>query len=69
MDEPTPRKPDEYVESERERRIGNLVILAFFLVVLGAGIWLVNAMLEYRAIDDCVAQGRLNCAPVDGSRR
>ena len=41
------------------------MILAFFLVVVGAGVWLANAMIDYRKIDDCMAQGRRNCAPID----
>ena len=52
-------------ESDRDRRLGNVVLLVFFLVMIGAGIWLVSAMLEQRAIDNCAAQGRRNCAPVE----
>jgi hypothetical protein len=33
------------------------------LVLIGGGIWLANAMFEQRALDDCIAQGRRNCAP------
>jgi hypothetical protein len=69
MDEPKqPNEPD-YVETERERRIGNMVLLAFFVVLVIAGIWLVNAMVEQRALDDCMAQGRRNCAPVEAPQR
>jgi len=71
MDEPSQQKqpkPD-HVETERERRIGNIILLGFFVVLVVIGIWLVNAMVEYRAIDDCIAQGRRDCAPVDAPRR
>jgi hypothetical protein len=67
MDEP-PRNHD-HVESERERRIANLVLLAFFVVLVGAGYWLINAMFEQRVLDDCVAQGRRNCAPIEAPAR
>jgi hypothetical protein len=40
------------------------VIGIFVVVVIGIGIWLVNALLEQRRLDDCAAQGRRNCAPV-----
>ncbi len=63
MDEPKPPQQEEYVESERDRRIANAVLLMFFIAVVGAGIWLANAMLDQRTLDDCVAQGRRNCAP------
>jgi hypothetical protein len=31
---------------------------------VGGGLWLANAMLDQRTLDDCLAQGRRNCAPV-----
>jgi hypothetical protein len=65
MDQPKPPVQDEYVESERDRRLANIVLLVVFIVVAGAGVWLVNAMLDARAIDDCLAQGRRNCAPIE----
>ena len=39
------------------------LLLFFLLLVVGGGIWLANAMFEQRALDDCMAQGRRNCAP------
>ncbi len=61
------RSPDE--EDERDRRATNIFLLVFFVVIVGTGIWLVNAMLEQRRLDDCVAQGRRNCVPIDTSTR
>lgn len=54
---------DKYVETARDRRIANVVLLFFLILVVGGGIWLANAMFEQRRLDDCVAQGRANCAP------
>jgi hypothetical protein len=64
MIDPERPMPDE-IESDRDRRIGNIVLLVFFIVLIGGGIWLTNAMLAQRTLDDCLAQGRRNCAPVD----
>jgi hypothetical protein len=65
MSEPHhPSGPDES-EDERDRRATNIFLLIFFVLVVGGGIWLVNAMIEQRQIDDCVAQGRRNCAPIE----
>ena len=64
MDETKPPQQDDHVE-RRDRRLGNIVLLVVFLVVAGAGVWLVNAMLDARAVDDCLAQGRRNCAPIE----
>ena len=70
MDDPQPPKQDEYVETERDRRIANIVLLVILVVIVGAGIWLANAMFEQRVLDDCVAQGRTNCArPIDAPPR
>jgi hypothetical protein len=56
---------DKYAESERDRRLANIVLLAVFIIVAGIGVWLVNAMLDARAVDDCLAQGRRYCASID----
>src|SRR5262249_39385508 len=58
MSDPEPPKQSDCAETERDRRTANLVLLLFFVVLVVAGIWLVNAMVEQRTIDDCVAQGR-----------
>ena len=63
MDNSEESKEEKYVETARERRIANAVLLFFLLVVVGGGIWLANAMFEQRRLDDCMAQGRRNCAP------
>jgi hypothetical protein len=41
------------------------VLLVLLAVLIGGGVWLANAMYEQRMLDDCLAQGRRNCAPVD----
>lgn len=55
---------DDDDEDEGDRRITNIVIGIFGVAVIGIGIWLVDALLEQRRMDDCAAQGRRNCAPV-----
>jgi hypothetical protein len=56
-------------EDESERRATNLVLLVVFVLVLGAGFWLVNALLAQRDLDNCIAQGRRNCAPIEAPAR
>jgi len=36
-----------------------------FVVLVGSGIWLANAMVTAKKADDCLASGRRNCFPVD----
>jgi hypothetical protein len=69
MDEREQPRPGNDVESEGDRRLANIVLLLMFVVLVGGGIWLTNAMLEQRTLDDCLAQGRRNCAPIDAPGR
>jgi len=68
MDErtqPSP-KPDHPEEEERDRRATNIFLAVIFLVIVGLGLWLVNAMVAQKTLDDCISQGRRNCgAPID----
>jgi hypothetical protein len=57
------RDPDE--ETEADRRTANIVLVVGFLVLVGGGIWLVNAMLEARKADECMSSGRRNCNPIE----
>lgn len=60
MDKGRPEK-----ESDAERRRGNLALLVFFVVLVGIGLWLVNALLDARRIDDCIAQRASNCSAIE----
>ena len=52
-------------EDERNRTIENAVMLAFFAVLVAAGIWLLGTMADVRKVQDCAAQGRRNCGAID----
>jgi hypothetical protein len=56
-------------ESDDQRQRANLVLLVVFLVVVGIGVWLVNALINARNADDCIAQGRRNCNPIEAPPR
>jgi len=56
-------------ESDNERQRANLVLLVFFVVIVGIGVWLVNALIDARNADDCIAQGRRNCSPIEAPPR
>ena len=44
--------PDE-PETESERRRANMILLVGALVIVGGGIWLVNAMVDARKSEEC----------------
>jgi hypothetical protein len=56
-------------EDERHRNVENAVMLVFFAVLVGAGIWLFGTMADLRKAQDCAAQGRRNCAVIDVPQR
>ena len=47
------------------RTFGNLVLLAVFIALVGGGIWIASALDNARRAQDCMAQGRRNCAPLE----
>jgi hypothetical protein len=61
-DEPAPNGRDD-AHSQRAALIGLAICLA---LVLG-GLYLVCALKKSSELQDCVMQGRSNCAPVDAN--
>jgi hypothetical protein len=53
--------PDDY----RHRMITNAVALIFTVVLVVAGVWLANAIVDMRKNQDCVLTGRRGCTPVE----
>jgi hypothetical protein len=58
-----PQDPDE--DEESDRRLANVVLAVAFVVLVGGGIWLANAMIEARKADECMSSGRRNCNPIE----
>jgi hypothetical protein len=50
-------------ESERSRTLTNIYLLVFFVLLIGIGVWLVDAMIAARKADECLSSGRRNCMP------
>jgi hypothetical protein len=59
-----PEPPDE-----GNRNVENAVMLGFFAVLVALGIWLLGTMADVRKAQDCAAQGRRNCVPIDVPER
>lgn len=56
---------ERWREDRRDRALGTIIIVVFLVLLVGGGIWIANVMLDVRKIQDCVASGRRNCAPID----
>jgi len=58
-----PQEPQE--DEEADRRLTNIVLVVGFVVLVGGGIWLANAMIDARKADECISSGRRNCNPIE----
>jgi hypothetical protein len=56
-----PNDPDD----EDDRKLANIVLVVGFVVLVAAGFWLANAMVDARKADECISSGRRNCIPLD----
>jgi len=63
MDEP------ERDHEESGRPIGALVGLVVIALLVLAGLWLSNRLHSSASMQDCLASGRTNCAPVETPAR
>lgn len=61
---PDIRRHDEDDEVDGSRRLTNIVLAVAVVAVVAIGIWLGDALLEQRRIDDCMARGQRNCGGV-----
>lgn len=55
--------PDE--DPGRASRRGTLIAVVVLLVLAVGGWWIANRLHQMSALQDCVMQGRRNCAPVN----
>jgi hypothetical protein len=60
-----PQTPDDQEDEEGDRRLANIVLAVGFVLLVGAGIWLANAMIDARKADECISSGRRNCNPIE----
>ncbi len=57
-----PRPPEE---PDDDRTRNNVLFLVVAVLVVLAGIWLVNKMIDLRNLQNCLESGRHNCAPIE----
>ena len=63
------KRPGNEEEDERDRRATNIFLLVAGILVVGGGIWLVNALADARKTQVCFESGRRNCNPIQVPER
>jgi hypothetical protein len=65
MTQPQPSPPrDDEEETDADRRRTNIIMLVIAAILVGGGIWLVNALIDARKAEECIESGRHNCNPI-----
>ena len=65
----TQPSPDDEEESEADRRKANIMLLVGAIILIGGGVWLVNALIDARKAEECLESGRRNCNPIEAPAR
>jgi hypothetical protein len=55
---------NEDAEDHRHRMIANGLAMLILALLVGCGIWLADAIVKMRDLQDCALSGRTNCAPI-----
>jgi hypothetical protein len=56
---------DDIVINYRHRALMNIIALSIVTCLVGAGVWIADTIAAIQRDQDCVIQGRSNCAPVE----
>jgi hypothetical protein len=49
----------------RHRMVMNLIALAILIFLVGFGVWIADTIADLQREQDCLMQGRSNCAPIE----
>jgi hypothetical protein len=58
------REEDETINYP-QRMLMNVIAVAVVTVLIGVGVWLADTITNMERQQDCVLQGRQNCAPIE----
>jgi hypothetical protein len=58
------QEPDEPLDY-RKRMLMNVIAIVIVTLLVGIGVWLADTIAELQKDQDCVLQGRANCAPIE----
>jgi hypothetical protein len=49
----------------RQRMLMNVIAIVIVALLVGSGVWIADTIAEMEKDQDCVLQGRANCAPIE----
>jgi hypothetical protein len=52
-------------ETDADRRRANIALLIGAVILIGGGVWLINALIDARQAEECMESGRRNCNPIE----
>ncbi len=58
------QEDDEYIDYP-QRLLMNTIAVVVVTVLIGVGVWLADSIADMERNQDCVLQGRKNCAPIE----
>jgi hypothetical protein len=58
------QEPDEPIDYH-QRMLMNVIAIAIVTLLVGAGVWITDTITDLERDQDCVLQGRANCAPIE----
>jgi hypothetical protein len=56
---------DEEIVDYRQRALMNVIALVVVAFLVSAGVWLADTIADMERDQDCMMQGRANCAPIE----
>lgn len=56
---------DDEIIDYPQRMLMNIIAVAVVTVLIGVGVWLADTIADMERDQDCMLQGRQNCAPVE----
>jgi hypothetical protein len=56
---------DEEPVNYTQRMLMNVIAIGIVCLLIGVGVWLADTIAEMERDQDCVLQGRQNCAPIE----
>jgi hypothetical protein len=56
---------DDHAIDYRHRMLMNVIAVVIVAMLVGVGVWLADTIAAMQKAQDCVLQGRQNCAPIE----